>query len=267
MRTLALPLLVVGFVLVGCGGSIPAGGGDTGGGGTGGSGGGGDTGGGGTGGSGGGGDTGGGGTGGTAGGGGGGGGTTAVPNGTATIAGTINGYTVATPKSVVAVVTGTSFNVYIADRADLCTVLQAGASPKGTTFLAFGATAGMGPHTFPLGSYTYPSGSGSGGGTGGGTGGGMGGGGAGSGGTGGGMGTREALIATSDANCALTGYNQASTGSFTTKAAVDATAKTIDGTFDITFDVTTQKGTFTGTFSAAVCPNAKDIPLSAVACD
>ncbi len=195
------------------------------------------------------------------------GGTTAVPNGTATISGTINGYTVAAPKSVVAVVTGTSFNVYIADRADLCAVLQTGASPSGTTFLAFGAAAGMGPHTFPAGSYTYPSGSGSGGGNGGGR----------AAATavapaadrrhGDGTGTHGALIATSDANCGLTGYNQASTGSFTTTAPVDTTAKTIDGTFDITFDVTTQKGTFTGTFSAAVCPNATDIPLSAVACD
>jgi hypothetical protein len=41
-----------------------------------------------------------------------------IPNGTATISGSINGYTVAKPLSVVAVVTGTSFNVYIADRAD-----------------------------------------------------------------------------------------------------------------------------------------------------
>jgi len=248
--------------LVGCGGSMPSTGGNgtTGGGGTGGSGGGGATdlpdmseGGGGTGGGGGGGDA-----------SGDMGGPTTVPNGTATISGTINGYTVATPKSVVAVVTGTSFNVYIADRADLCAVLQKGASPSSTTFLAFGSTAGSGPHTFPAGSYTYPSGSGSGGGTGGGSGGGTGGG---TGGGGNGMGTRSALIATSDANCGLTGYNQASTGSFTTKAPVDATAKTIDGTFDITFDVTTQMGTFTGTFSAAVCPNATDIPLSAVACD
>jgi hypothetical protein len=81
------------------------------------------------------------------------------------------------------------------------------------------------------------------------------------------MGTRTALIATSDATCGLTGYNQASTGSFTIKAPVDTTAKTVDGSFDITFDVTTQKGTFTGTFTATVCPNAKDIPISAVACD
>ena len=197
--------------------------------------------------------------------------TPTVPNGTATITGSINGYTVTTPKSVVAVVSGTSFNVYIGDRADLCSVLQKGASPSATTFLTFGSAAGMGPHTFPAGAYTYPSGAGSGGGTGGGTGGGMGGGGnGGGGGTGGGgagMGTRTALIATSDPSCGLTGYNQASTGSFTLKAPVDTTAKTIDGSFDITFDVTTQKGTFTGTFSAAVCPNAKDIPLNAVACD
>ena len=192
------------------------------------------------------------------------GGPATVPNGTATITGTINGYTVANVKSVVAVVTGSSFNVYIADRADLCSVLQKGVSPSNTTFLAFGSTAGAAPHTFPAGAYTYPSGSGSGGGTGGGMGGGTGGG---TGGGGNGMGTRSALIATSDANCGLTGYNQASTGSFTLTAPVDTTAKTIDGSFDITFDVVTQTGEFKGTFSAAVCPNATDIPLNAVGCD
>ena len=75
------------------------------------------------------------------------------------------------------------------------------------------------------------------------------------------------MIATSDTNCALSGYNQWSAGSFTTTAAVDTNAKTVDGTFDITFDVTSQKGEFKGTFSAAVCPMATDIPLNAVTCD
>ena len=59
----------------------------------------------------------------------------------------------------------------------------------------------------------------------------------------------------------------ATTGNFTTTAAVDATAKTVDGTFDITFDTGLQNGEFKGTFSAAVCPNATDIPLSAIYCE
>ena len=124
---------------------MPTGGNDNGGGG---SGGGGLAGSGGTGGGGGGGGSGGGGgTGGA--GGGGGGGTTTVPNGTAMITGSINGYTVATPKSVVAVVTGTSFNVYISDRADLCTILQAGSSAKDITLLAVRRDGRLGPAHVP----------------------------------------------------------------------------------------------------------------------
>jgi len=81
------------------------------------------------------------------------------------------------------------------------------------------------------------------------------------------MGTRNALIATADTNCGLTGYNQAASGSFTTTAAVDTTSKTVDGTFDIVFDTGVQMGEFKGTFSAAVCPNATDIPLTAKYCE
>ena len=50
-------------------------------------------------------------------------------------------------------------------------------------------------------------------------------------------------------------------------AAVDTTSKTVDGTFDIVFDTGVQMGEFKGTFSAAVCPNATDIPLTAKYCE
>src|SRR5437588_254044 len=108
-RTIALCL---GLAFVGCGGTMPNGtrgnGGDTGGGG-----------------------------------GGGGGGGVTVPNGTGTITGTMNGYTVATPRSVISVVTASSVSVYLSDRADLCTILQAGGTPKTSTFFRFGVSAGM----------------------------------------------------------------------------------------------------------------------------
>jgi hypothetical protein len=82
------------------------------------------------------------------------------------------------------------------------------------------------------------------------------------------MGTRDALIAAADDRCQLTGYDQAATGSFTIKAPVDpATTTSVEGTFDITFAVGAMMGDFKGTFTAPVCPNAKDIPLSPVACD
>jgi hypothetical protein len=184
--------------------------------------------------------------------------------GTATLSGSMNGYTVGTIRSVFAVVTGTSFHVYISDRADACKILQAGATPRSSSLFRIGSVAGAGPHTFPLGAYTFPSGGGSG--TGGGTGGGgMGGGTGGGGGTG--MGTRDAVIAAADASCQLTGYNQAASGSFTIKAPVDpATTTSIDGSFDITFSVGAQMGELKGTFTAPVCPNAKDVPFSPVAC-
>ncbi|MDB4967037.1 MAG: hypothetical protein JWN44_2726 [Myxococcales bacterium] len=179
-----------------------------------------------------------------------------VPNGSGTITGAINGYTVTTPRSVVSVVTPTSFSVYISDRADLCAILQAGGSAKSSSFLRFGAVAGA-AKVWPAAAYTYPS---SGGGTGGGTGGGGGGGGA-------GTGMHNALIATADANCTLTGYTQASAGNFTTSGAVDpASATTVDGTFDITFSVGAQSGQFKGTFKAPVCPGAKEIPLNTTNC-
>src|SRR5262249_46394895 len=102
----------------------------------------------------------------------------AAPNRAATISGVINGYQITNVRSVVAVVTGQSFEVYISDRADLCTIMQMGSSPKDTSIFRLGSSAGMGPHTFPAGTYTYPSGPGSG------SGGGNGGGGMGGGGTG-----------------------------------------------------------------------------------
>ena len=89
----------------------------------------------------------------------------------------------------------------------------------------------------------------------------------GGGGGGTGTGTHNALIATADANCTLTGYNQASAGNFTITGAVDpATVKSVDGTFDITFTVGAQTGQFKGSFQAPVCPNAKEIPLNNVNC-
>ncbi len=194
------------------------------------------------------------------------GGVVSVPNGTATISGVINGYRVTTVRSVVAVLTGLSFEVYISDRADLCTIMQMGASPKNTSIFRVGATAGSAPHTFPAGMYTYPSGSGSGSGGGNG-GGGMGGGGTGGTGGGTGMGTRDAVIMSSGDNCIFDGYNQASTGSFTITAPVPPDATEIDGTFDITFDVITQSGRFTGTFKAPVCPHATNVPETPVYCE
>jgi hypothetical protein len=158
-------------------------------------------------------------------------------------------------------VTGLSFNVYISDRADLCTILQMGSSPRDTSMFRLGSIAGAAPHTFPAGTYSYPSGSGSG--SGGGTGGGTGGGGTG----GGGMGTRNAVIARSSSNCIFDGYDQASTGSFTLNGAVAPDDTEIDGSFDITFDAVTQVGRFTGSFRAPVCPNAKDIPYTPVYCE
>jgi hypothetical protein len=190
------------------------------------------------------------------------GGVVGVANGTATITGIMNGYQVVPVRSVVAVVTGLSFEVYISDRADLCTIMQMGSSPKGTSIFRLGSSAGMAPHTFPAGAYTYPSGSGSG------SGGGTGGGGMGGGGGGGaGMGTRDAVIMSSGSNCIFDGYNQASTGSFTINAPVAPDATEIDGTFDITFDAITQTGRFTGTFKAPVCPNATNVPQTPVYCE
>ena len=187
------------------------------------------------------------------------GGVVAVPNGTATITGVINGYQVVPVRSVVAVVTGQSFEVYLSDRANLCTILQMGSSPKNASIFRLGSSAGTAPHTFPAGAYTYPSGSGSGGG--------MGGGGMGGGGGGNGMGTRDAVIMASGANCIFDGYNQASTGSFTIDAPVAPDATEIDGTFDITFDITTQMGRFTGTFKAPVCPHATNVPQTPAYCE
>ncbi|HEX8951254.1 MAG TPA: hypothetical protein VF945_05390 [Polyangia bacterium] len=190
------------------------------------------------------------------------GGVVAVPNGTATISGDFNGYQVAPVRSVVSVVTGQSFEVYLSDRADLCTIMQMGSSPKDTSIFRIGSSAGMAGHTFPAGAYTYPSGSGSG------TGGGTGGGGSGGGGGGGnGMGTRDAVIMRSGANCIFDGYNQASAGSFTIDAAVPPNATEIDGTFDITFTVGGQMATFSGTFKAPVCPHATDVPETPIYCE
>jgi hypothetical protein len=190
------------------------------------------------------------------------GGVVAPMNGTATITGVINGYQVDPVRSVVAIVTGQSFEVYISDRADLCTVMQMGSSPKSASIFRFGSNAGAAPHTFPAGAYTYPSGSGIG--SGGGTGGGMGGG---TGGGGNGMGTRDAVIMSSSDGCIFDGYNQASTGSFTIAAAVAPDATEIDGSFAVTFDAVTQTGRFTGTFKAPVCPHATDVPQTPVFCE
>lgn len=195
------------------------------------------------------------------------GGAGAPANGTATIMGVINGYQIKPVSSVVAVVTGQSFEIYISDRADLCSVMQMGASPMSASIFRIGASAGSTGHTFPAGSYTYPSGSGSG--MGGGNGGGMGGGTGGGtdGGTGGGMGTRDAVIMSSSGGCIFDGYDQASTGSFTLAAAVAPDATEIDGSFDITFDAVTQMGTFTGSFKAPVCPHATDVPQTPIYCE
>lgn len=173
-----------------------------------------------------------------------------VVNGTATISGAFNGYDVPTVRSVVSVVNGQSFEVYISDRVDLCTIMQMGSSPKNTSIFRIGSTAGMTGHTFPAGMYTFPSG---------GNGGGMGG--------GGGMGTTNAVIMRSGASCIFDGYDQASAGSFTIGAAVAPTATEIDGSFDITFTVGAQMATFNGTFKAPVCPNATNVPQTPVYCE
>jgi hypothetical protein len=185
-----------------------------------------------------------------------------VSDGTATITGMMGGYSLDTVRSVVAVVDGQSFEIYISDRANLCSILQMGSSAKDTSIFRIGASAGMAPHTFPAGTYTYPSGAGSG------AGGGTGGGGMG-GGTGGGtgMGTRDAVIMASGANCIYDGYNQASMGGFTITAPVAPDATVIDGTFDIQFDTALQTGRFMGSFHAPVCPHATNIPQTPVYCE
>lgn len=219
---------------------------------------------------------------------GGGGAATGTGIGSGTLTGVMNGFTVAPIRTVFAVVNGSSFNVYLSDRADACAVLQAGATPKNGSFLRLGSSAGATPHTFPAGSYSFTpaattasgsggtGGSGGSGGFGGRFGGGFGGGGFGGGGNnnpdggagnGNGNGMPSAVIASADGTCALSGYDQTTAGGFTLHAPVDTSKPTtIEGTFDITFANMAVTGELKGTFSAPVCPNAKDIPLVPVAC-
>jgi len=221
---------------------------------------------------------------------GGGGAATGTGIGSGTLTGVMNGFTVAPVRTVFAVFNGSSFNVYLSDRADACAVLQAGATPKNGSFLRLGSSSGTTPHTFPAGSYSFAAvtvasggagtggsagSGGGGGGFGGRFGGGFGGGGFGGGGNnpdgGTGNGNAEgmpsAVIASADGSCALSGYDQTTAGNFTIKAPVDTSKPaTIEGTFDITFANMAVTGELKGTFSAPVCPNAKDIPLVPVAC-
>jgi hypothetical protein len=81
------------------------------------------------------------------------------------------------------------------------------------------------------------------------------------------MGTRDALIANTNSNCMIAGYNQASAGQFTTTGSVDTTTTSIAGTFDITFTAGTISGDLKGDFTAPVCPKATEIPLTAIYCE
>jgi hypothetical protein len=81
------------------------------------------------------------------------------------------------------------------------------------------------------------------------------------------MGTRNALIATTNDNCMIGGYDQASAGAFTLTNSVDANTQSIDGTFNITFTAGAVSGTLQGSFTAPVCPGATDMPLTAVYCE
>jgi hypothetical protein len=81
------------------------------------------------------------------------------------------------------------------------------------------------------------------------------------------MGTRNALIATTNASCAVAGYTQASAGDFTIDEAVDTTSNSVKGTFSITFTAGAITGTIQGTFTAPVCKTAKEIPLTPVYCE
>ena len=167
-------------------------------------------------------------------------------SGCATISGAMEGYSVPAVRSVIAVVGPSSFNVYIADRAGLCGILQAASSAKNTSFMRVGSVADT-PQSFPAGVYSYPSGPGSGGGKGTGPV------------DGGIMGTRNAVIARSDDNCIFEGYDQASDGSFVLDGPVDATTTQLSGTFDVIFTVGAISGEIQGSFVAPVCPNATDI--------
>src|SRR4051812_951547 len=109
----------------------------------------------------------------------------AIPNGTATISGSLGGLQGTTPLSVYAVIDADSFNIYIADRADVCDLVQKKASPKNTDFLRFGAWGA----SFPAGTLAI---------------------GPADGGTGG----ASAQLARSDNTCSLSGYTLA-TGTVT----------------------------------------------------
>jgi hypothetical protein len=173
------------------------------------------------------------------------------------IRGSINGYGVDVARSVFAVVDDTHFSIYISDRDDLCTVLQKGASPRNKSFFRIGSVADA-PQTFPIGGYAYPSGPGSGTGHGDGSG-------TGEGGPTYGRGIRNAVIARTNDNCLLSGYNQAAWGDFALLSTVDASTTRIWGAFDIYFEVGVNSGEFIGDFVAPICPYATEIPFTAPA--
>ena len=168
------------------------------------------------------------------------------------IRGSMNGYRLEVARSVFAVVGDSSFSIYLADRADFCTVLQRGASARNMSFFRLGTVADA-PQRFPLGAYTYPSGPGSGAGDGSGLG------------QGGaptnGRGPRKAVIATSDGRCYLSGYNQAAEGQFEIVNSVDTNTKMVYGAFDVLFEVGYLSGEFSGNFVAPICPYATEIPF------
>ncbi|HEY2746887.1 MAG TPA: hypothetical protein VGL86_19825 [Polyangia bacterium] len=171
-------------------------------------------------------------------------------SGCADISGQMNGYYVPTVRSAFAVITPTSFNVYIADRADLCSILQTGSSTKDTSFMRVGSTADA-PQGFPAGSYGFPSGAGSGNGMGGGPV------------DAGVMGTRNAVIARSGDDCLFAGYDQAAYGGFVVDQPIDANSTVVTGNFDVTFEAGALDGEIQGSFVAPVCPNAVDLTFLA----
>jgi hypothetical protein len=166
----------------------------------------------------------------------------AIPNGTATISGDLSGLTVSTALSVYAVIDADSFNIYIADRADVCDLVQKKASPKNTNFLRFGAAGA----SFPAGTLAL-----------GGADGGLA--------VDGGAGGASALLAHSDSSCSLSSYGLAS-GTITLTTPVSAATQVVGGSFDITFQAGLQSGHFQGTFTAPVCPQAVEIVQSPMYC-
>jgi hypothetical protein len=80
-----------------------------------------------------------------------------------------------------------------------------------------------------------------------------------------GRGIRSAVIARTNVDCLLAGYNQAAWGDFALLTPVDASTKLVYGAFDIYFEVGFNSGEFIGDFIAPICPNATEIPYEAPA--